>query len=146
MAIVNNKVLFVLLPEKDQPQKTIFTPHADIWKHAKVMEVGHKVEIAKEKDIITVYVSTMVMIEKNIGICSDRDIIFINGIPTEGKVQINQQSKSDSGLSILKSANVVSSNSGDISPGNKVFYKEGKSHELPDNTEIILESQIYYKE
>jgi hypothetical protein len=143
MAILNNKIFFELLHEDDQPKKTIFTPNADLLKHARVIEVGHQVERPKESDIITLPVTTMIMTEKSKGFCSERDVIFVNGIPSEGKIHINKQSKE--GITLLLNANVISSNSSDVQKGDTIFYREGQSMQLPDNTEIISEKSVYYK-
>jgi hypothetical protein len=142
--IKNSKILFELLPEKDQPKKTALKPHADMMKHALVTDVGSKVEEINIGDIITLYVTTMFMIEKNIGFCSERDVIFTNNIPQKGKVHIHRQSKNP--LQPLSNAVVINSNSSDIEKGEKVFYREGQSMQLPDNTEIISETQIYYSQ
>ena len=140
---LNSKILFELLPEDKQPQKTIFAPNMDLMKFAKVLSVGKKVEDVKVGDIITIYVTTMVMLKKTIGFCSERDVILTNNIPPKGKIHINQQSKE--GITVLMNANVINSNSEDIDTGDQIYYKVGNSHQLPDNTEIISEQQVYYK-
>ena len=142
--VKNSKILFELLPESQQPKKTALKPHADMMKLCKVIDVGNKTEWVQIHDIITIYVTTMVMIEKNIGFCSERDVIFTNNIPQKGKVHVHRQSKNP--LQKLSNAFVLSSNSEDIEKGEKVFYREGQSMQLPDNTEIISETQIYYSE
>jgi uncharacterized protein YfaT (DUF1175 family) len=42
-------------------------------------------------------------------------------------------------------AEVVNSNVEDVQPGDQIFYRHGQSHILPDNSEILSETQIYHK-
>lgn len=140
--IKNSKILFELLPDKDQPKKTALRPNADLMKHGKVLDIGSKVEDVSIGDIITLYVTTMFMIEKNKGFCSERDVIFTNDIPQKGKVHIHRQSKKP--LQKFSNAEVVNSNAADVEKGETVYYREGQSMVLPDHTEIISETQIYY--
>lgn len=142
--VKNSKILFELLPEVHQPKKTALKPHADMMKLCKVIDVGNKTEWVEINDVITIPVNSMIMIEKNIGFCSERDVIFTNNIPQKGKVHVYRQSKNP--LQKLSNAYVLNSNSDDITKGEKVFYREGQSMQLPDNTEIISETQIYYSE
>lgn len=143
MKVVNNKIHFKILEEEFQPQKTIFNSNADLIKLVEVINVGEKVTIAKKKDILQLYVNNIFSIGNNEGFCSERDVIFINNIPQEGKVHIKNQSKEP--MEILNNALVVNSNSNDIEKNDKVFYKSGQSMILPDHTEIVSETQIYYK-
>lgn len=142
--VLNNKILFELLSDDKQPQKTIFNTNATMLKLGRVVSVGDEVEKIKKGDIITVYVTTIFMLDGKMGFCSQRDIIFTNDIPAENKVHVKHQSKED--LSLFDSAIVVNSNSKNIDSGDKIFFRKGQSHILPDNTEIISDSQIYYKE
>ena len=112
-------------------------------KKAEVLEVGSNVIHVKTGDIIEVYVNTMVMISKDEGFCSERDVIFTNSLPPEGKVHIKNPSKKP--LSPLTEAEVVNSNAKEIEKGDVVYFKSGQSHILPDNSEIISETQIYHK-
>lgn len=142
MRVLNNKIHFELLPPEYQPQKTIFNPTADMLKLAKVIDVGCKVEEVKKEDIITLYEMAIKSLGDGTGFCSERDVIFTNNIPQKNKVHIKNQEKLD--MSMLNKATVVNSNCEDISQDDTVFYINGQSHILPDNTEIISESQIYY--
>lgn len=144
MRVLNNKIYFELLPAEDQPKKTIFNPTADMLKLAKVIDVGCKVEEVKKEDIITLYEVAIKNLGDGTGLCSERDVIFANSIPQKNKVHIKNQEKVD--LSMLNKATVVNSNCEDVSQDNTVFYINGQSHILPDNTEIISESQIFYKQ
>jgi hypothetical protein len=140
--ILNSKIFFEVLPDKDQPQKSPFSPNADLMKYAKVLDIGHKVEWVEIGDVIKLYVNTMFMIEKNKGFCSERDVIFRNSIPPKGKVHIKDQIKDT--MSPLKNAKVIQSNSEDIISNDTIGYRDGQSLILPDGTEIISETQIYY--
>lgn len=142
--ITNNKIYFELLPESEQPVKSIYAPTGDMMKLGKVLDTGHKVEIAKKGDIIQIYFTTMILLNPKEAFCSDRDVIFVNDIPQKGKIHINKQSKES--LSLLNSSIVINSNSDDIQKNDKIYYKKGQGHILPDNTEIISETQVYYKE
>lgn len=144
MKAANNKIFFELLDEEFQPKKTIFNPNATMLKLSKVISVGCKTEVAKVGDIITTYVSTNMMIDSKKGFCSERDVIFFNDIPQPNKVHIKNQSGDN--LSLFTSAEVINSNSEDIMKNQKIFYRKGQSHILPDNTEIISDTQIYYIE
>lgn len=142
MKVLNNKVYFELLDDSQQPQKTIFQPNADMLKLGRVIDVGQKVEYISEGDIITIYITSISMLDSTKGLCNDRDIIFNNSVPQKGKVHIGEQKNNK--LSVFNSAKVLSSNSPDIQNEEEVYYKSGQSHVLPDNTEIISESQIFY--
>ena len=144
MKVVNNKIHFRILEDELQPQKTIFNSNANLIKLVEVINVGEKVTIAKKKDILHLYVTNIFSIGDNEGFCSERDIIFINDIPQQGKVHIKNQNKEP--MMILSNALVINSNSDDIDKDDKVFYKSGQSMILPDHTEIVSETQIYYKE
>lgn len=144
MRVLNNKIYFELLPPDAQPQKTIFNPTADMLKLAKVIDVGCKVEEVRKDDIITLYEISIKNLGDGTGFCSERDVIFSNSIPQKNKVHIRNQEKVD--LSMLNKATVINSNCEDISKDETVFYINGQSHILPDNTEIISESQIFYTE
>lgn len=140
---LNNKVYFELLPDSEQPQKTIFQPTADMMKIARVISNGHKVDIVYPGQKIWIYVNNIISMNDNKGFCVDRDIIFIDEYPQPGKVHIFGQSSTP--LSSLESSKVLKSSSEDIENGDTVHYRKGQSHVLPDNTEIISESQIFYK-
>lgn len=142
--ILNSKIYFELLPDEEQAQRTVFTPNADMMKKASVINVGSKVEFVKEKDIIEIYSNSIVLTEGRKGFCSERDVIFTNSKPPIGKIHINEQSTR--GMTVLTNANVISSNADDVEEGDRVYYKAGQSHILPDHTEIISESQVYYKQ
>ena len=45
------------------------------------------VEHFKKGDIISVYVHDMNRVDSEVGFCSDRSVIFKNGIPQKGKIQ-----------------------------------------------------------
>lgn len=143
MIVLNNKVYFELLDDSKQPKKTIFTPNAEMLKHAKVISVGSKVEEIKEEDIITLYVNHINMIDEKEGLCSDRDPVFINYYPRKDKINASLEEKSS--LTPFTKAKVISSSCNDIKDGDTVYIKSGQGHILPDNTELISESQIYYK-
>ena len=142
MKVLNNKIYFELLEDSEQPQKTIFQPNADMLKLCRVIDVGQNVEYVSEGDIITIYVTSISMLDSTKGLCTERDVIFNNSIPQKGKVHIGQQKNNE--LSVFKSGKVLSSNSQDIEKNDEVYYKPGQSHVLPDNTEIISETQIFY--
>lgn len=142
--VANNKIYFKLLDESLQPVKTILRPQADVIKLVEVLDVGHKVEIAKKGDILHLYVATMIITEYDKGFCSDRDVLFVNEIPQAGKVHITNQEKDP--LNPLSTANVINSNSEGIDKNDKIYYRSGQSLILPDNTEILSDSQIYRME
>lgn len=143
MEPLNTKILYELLDDALQPQKTIFTPNADMMKLATVLSVGHKVEFVKPDDIISVYIHDMNRIDNKLGFCSERSVIFKNGIPQEGKIHVKNPTREK--MSSLTKAEVIESNSEDVKSGDIIYYKEGQCLELPDSTEIISETQVYYK-
>lgn len=141
---LNNKLMIELLEDSKQPQKTIFSPNADMIKIGKVLSKGKSVDIVKEGDTVHVYTNNLTMFDSRKGFCSQRDLLFVNEYPQEGKVHITEQTTVP--MSSFTSGVVIKSSSEDIQDEDKVFYKKGQSHVLPDNTEIISESQIYYSE
>lgn len=142
MKVLNNKILMTILDDGHQPQKTIFSPNADMLKLFKIVDVGEKVELVKKGDIVTTYVNNVTLLNGDEYFCTERDILFINDYPQPGKIHLRGQVKEK--LTLFNSAEVIKSSSGDIEDEDKVFYKAGQSHVLPDSTEIISESQVYY--
>lgn len=142
--VLNNKVHFELLSENEQPKKTIFTPNAELLKHAIVLDVGKEVAEMKKDDVITLHVNSMSMLNSKEGFCTERDPIFVNYKPRIDKVQITDTSKVT--LTNFSEATVVKSSCDEIEDGDKIYYKEGQSLILPDNSEIISKSQIFYKD
>lgn len=143
MKVLNTKIYLELLPDDDQPKRTILKPDAEMMKHYRVLDVGHRVEIVKKDDIVTTYVNNVMMLDTSKGLCSERDIVFINHSPQPGKINITDQSKVP--LTGFKSGRVLSSGVDDISKDDRVYYKPGQSHVLPDHTELISETNIYFK-
>lgn len=143
MEALNNKILVELLPDSEQPKKTIFSPNEDMIKIGIALSTGYKVENVVEKDRLHVYVNSLHVVEGNLAFCSERDVIFRNNYPQPGKIHIDSQI--DIPMSSFMKANVVRSSSEDILDQETIFYKKGQSHVLPNNTEIISETQVYYK-
>lgn len=143
MKAVNNKILYELLPEEDQPKKTIFSPGMDMLKRLRVLDKGSKVDDINVGDIITVYVHDMNQISSERGFCNSTSVIFTNDIPPKGTVHVNNINKES--LSNFANGDVIQSNSEDIQKEDKIYFKQDKAHILPDNTEIISERQIFYK-
>ena len=144
MKPLNNKVYFEILSEDKQPKKSVFIPDAEMLKLAEVIDVGESVTKVKKEDIITIYVTAISMLTSTTGFCSEREIIFINSYPQENKIHINSQVKQE--LTIFRKANVLKSSSHDIKDNETIYYKDGQTHILPDGSEIISESQVYYKD
>ena len=143
MIVLNNKIYLELLDDELQPKKTFLNTDADLLKYCNVLDVGNSVSDIKKDDIVTLYVININFIDSKKGFCSDRDVIFINNRPKEKKVHINNQQKEKYG--ILYKGTVLASSSNDIKDGDEIYYKHGQSHILPDNTEILSETQIFYK-
>ena len=144
MKPLNNKVYFEILSDDKQPKKSVFIPDAEMLKLAEVIDVGESVTKVKKEDIITIYVTAISMLTSTTGFCAEREIIFINSYPQENKIHINSQVKQ--ALTVFKKANVLKSSSKDIFDKETIFYKDGQTHILPDGSEIISESQVYYKD
>ena len=142
--VLNNKVYFELLPESEQPKKTIFQPNMDILKIGRVIDVGHRVENIKKGDKITLHINNISKYIGNECFCNDRDVIFINGYPQDGRVQITEVE--DISMSSFKKARVIKSSTEDIQDNSNVYYKDGQFLELPDHTKILSETQIYFSE
>lgn len=145
MKPLNTKIYFKILPEDKQPVKSIFVPDAEMLKFVEVMDTGDKVLKVKENDVLTLYVTTIQMLTQTTGFCTERDVIFINNYPQENKIHISANGK-DNSLSIFKKGKVIKSSSSDISDSDLIYYKDGQTHILPDGSEIISESQVYYKD
>ena len=144
MKPLNTKIYFKLLPEDQQPKKSVFIPDAEMLKFVEVLDVGHGVSKIKQGDILTVYITTIQMLTQSEGFCIEREVIFINNYPQENKIHINGQVKK--GMSVFKQANVLASSSQDIDDNDIIYFKDGQTHILPDGSEIISESQVYYKD
>ena len=142
MRPVNNKILFDLLPDYEQPRKTVFSPDADTMKVARVISTGPEVTQDIKKDLkITFYVHGSRMLDSRTGVISDRDVVFVDDRPRPGKVHVTEQETKS--MSSLGTARVISSGSKDISDREEIFYSPGQSLQLPDGTEIISETQIF---
>lgn len=144
MKPLNSKVYFEILSDDKQPKKSVFIPDAEMLKLAEVIDVGESVTKVKKEDIITIYVTAISMLTSTTGFCAEREIIFINSYPQENKIHINSQVKQE--LTVFKKANVLASSSPDIEAKETIYYKDGQTHILPDGSEIISESQVYYKD
>lgn len=144
MEIHGDKIYYEILPDSDQPQKTIFTPNADMLKRVKVLDVGDMVVNKKKGDILTLYVNDMTRYgDYDKGFCIDRHVIFTNDIPQYLKVQVKNIQKDT--MEVLSKGTVVESGSENIKKDDDIVFKHGQSHILPDNSEIISDSQIYFK-
>ena len=143
LKVLNNKLHIRLLPDAEQPKKSIFSPDAEMLKKAEVLDVGQKVTEIEKGQIITLYVNSLYMLGTEEAFCTDRDPIFINGYPREGKVNVGNTEKKT--MTSFTKGIALKSSSGDIDDNDVIYFREGQSHILPDNTEIISESQIYFK-
>lgn len=144
MKALNNKVMYTLLPDNEQPKRTILNPDGDNLKKAKVISVGSKVEHIKLDDIITLYTHDVRIAEDNIGYCTDTNPIFINNKPQPNKTHI--QTKKTNKVSRFNKATVLSSTDKELKEGDEIGYVKGSGLILPDNTEIISDTQIFYKD
>lgn len=138
-----NKVLFELLPEDQQPKKSIFAPNGDSVKNATVIAIGETVTAIKEGDIIQLYVNDIMGIDSKRGYCIDTNAIFINKQPQPNKTHI--RTKKSEGLSKFVKADVISSSTLNLKEGDEIGFKRGSGLVLPDGSEIISNTQIYFK-
>lgn len=138
-----NKVLFELLPEDQQPKKSIFAPNGDSVKNAKVISVGETVTFIKKDDIIQLYANDIMGINSKLGYCIDTNAIFINRKPQPNKTHI--RSKKSEELSKFNKADIISSSSSKLKEGDEIGFKKGNGLILPDGSEIISNTQIYFK-
>lgn len=143
MVALNNKISYILLPDEEQPNRTILNPDGDNLKKAKVVSVGSKVEHIKPDDIITLYTHDVRIAEENIGYCADTNPIFINEKPQPNKTHI--RTKKVNKVSRFQKATVLSSTDKELNEGDEIGYVKGNGLILPDNTEIISDTQIFYK-
>lgn len=142
---VHNKLYLELLPDSEQPERTIFNQDAELMKHYEVIAKGSTVsEEIEVGDIVTCYINHVRMIDFHKGFCTDRDPIFIDGSPRTGKVVIKNPQRE--GLTLFNRAEVVKSSSKDVDEACDVIYLPGQGHILPDGTEIISETQIVAKD
>lgn len=144
MRALNSKVMYTLLPDSEQPKRSVFNPDAENLKKCKVLSVGSKVENIKVDDIITLYIHDIRMAEENIGYCNDTNPIFINDKPQPNKTHI--KTKKTNKISKFSKATVLSSTDKELKEGDEVGYIKGTGLELPDGTEIISDTQIFYKD
>lgn len=143
MRPLNNKIKFELLPEDEQPKKTSMVPFGDALKKVKVLEVGTKVEDIEKDDILVLYNHDVMLFEGSMGYCLDRDPVFINDHPQKNKTHI-QPKKADR-LSKFEKGTVLSTTDPEMSKGDEIGFKKANGLILPDNTEIISDTQIYFK-
>lgn len=140
---LNSKVYFTLLPSDKQPKKTLISPDGDILKMGEILKVGNEVTELKEGDIITFYGNDFLRITEKEGVIADRSIIFVNSKPRKNKTHISELNSTE--LSTLNKARVISSDDNEIQEDDNIFYKKGASLILPDKTEIISNTQVFYK-
>lgn len=138
-----NKVLFELLSEDKQPKKSIFAPNGDSIKNAVVIAIGETVTAINPGDIIQLYVNDIMGIDSKLGYCIDTNAIFINRKPQPNKTHI--RSKKSEELSKFNKADVIVSTSSKLKKGDEIGYKKGSGLILPDGSEIISNTQIYFK-
>lgn len=140
---LNNKIYFRLLPLEQQPKKTLIAPDGDILKKGEVLKIGREVTEVKEKDIITFYGNDFLRVTEKEGVIMERGIIFINDKPTKNKTHISELDNKE--LTTMSKARVISSDDSGMIQDDTIFYKKGASLILPDKTEIISNTQIFYK-
>lgn len=139
--------MFELLPRDEQPKNTVLIPDADSMKKAKVLSVGFLVntEFIKVGDIITIYNNDIVRVSgtESVGFTTDRNILFADGFPQVNKTHISPLNREE--LSTLDKASVIKSWDDKLKEGDIIYYKKGNGLILPDRTEIISDSQIFFK-
>ncbi|MDR1019007.1 MAG: hypothetical protein LBM02_09955 [Lachnospiraceae bacterium] len=140
---LNNKILFRLLPEEQQPKKTILVPDGDVLKKAEVIEVGEKVVNIQKGDEIVLYVNDIRGIGDGIGFCADSNPIFINERPQPNKTHISHVTLDDN-LTKFNNGKVISTTDHNLNKEDIVGYVKGAGLILPDGTEIISDNQIFY--
>ena len=143
MTPLNNKILYEVLPDSEQPQKSVFAPDMDKLKKCRVLDIGSEVKWVKTGDVITVYINDMNRYDDKKGYCIERSVIFREDYPQVGKVHITDIEENP--LSQFTKARVIQSSANDIYKDDHVYFKNGQTFVLPDNTEIISETQIYFK-
>lgn len=145
MKILNNKLLLELRPDNEQDSKDFLNPRADVLKLYKVIQKGCEVSSEiQEGDLVKCFVNNVVMLDTSSGFVSDRDIIFVNSYPRDGKVQITNSSNLN--FSLLKTAEVIKSSYEELDKGDIVYLNQNTSSlVLPDSTEIVSKNQLYAK-
>ena len=140
MIPVGNKLIVEIINSDEDD----WNPLYKILTKAKVLDLGNEVlKYIKKDDIITISKSDIHILKENIGFCVDRNIIFINDYPHEDKVHINPCKKE---IDIFDKGNVIKSSCSDIKSDEIIGYIKGKGGLiLPDYTEVISKSQIYFK-
>lgn len=144
MKALNNKVSFKLLPDSEQPKRSVLNPDAESLKKATVLSVGYKVEHIKVGDVIVLYTNDIRIAEEGIGYCNETNPIFINDKPQPNKTHI--QTKKTNKISKFNKAIVKSSTDKELQEGDEIGYVKGSGLILPDHTEIISDTQIFYKD
>lgn len=143
MKPLNNKIFFELLDEKHQPKKSILVPDGDILKKAKVLDVGNKVTNIKKGDEIVLYVNDIRGIGDRKGYCNDTNPIFINDKPQANKTHISKISSDN--LTRFDNGKVISSTDDNLKKDDIIGYIKGNGLILPDSSEIISDTQIFFK-
>lgn len=144
MKVLGDKILYELLPIDEQPKSSIFQPNMDMLKRGRVIKVGKDCKEICEGDVITFYVNHMRVLDKDLGFLMERDVIFINEVVREGKVELRPMGHKH--LTNFDLGEVVSSGYDEVSKGAVVGYQKGQSHILPNNNEILSKTQIFYVE
>lgn len=143
MKPLNNKIFFELLDEKYQPKKSILVPDGDILKKAKVLDIGDKVTNIKKGDEIVLYVNDIRGIGDRKGYCNDTNPIFINDKPQPNKTHISKISSDN--LTKFDNGKVISSTDNNLKKNDIIGYIKENGLILPDSSEIISDTQIFFK-
>lgn len=141
---LNTKIYFKLLPENQQPRKTLIAPDGDILKKATVISVGEEVAQVVKGDIITIYGYDCIRLDSDKGVTNERSVLFKNEIPLKNKTHIIEMDDIET-LNVLSKAKVIATSTKDIDREDIVYFKKGTGLILPDKTEIISDSQIFFK-
>lgn len=140
MKVLNNKVLFELIPQKNLDIKQMMQNPSGVLEYGKVLQVGSKVEDIKKGDIITVYSND---IRKYDGkcFCGENSVLFVNNNSRNGRTHLKNPKST---VSQFTKATVESTTEEGLEKGDEVIYL-GTFIDLPDGSKLLNNSQIFSK-
>lgn len=138
MKALFNKLILEKLPKEQEDE---WNPLYKVMIKAKVLSTGSEIDFVKDGDIVVLAESDLHMMDNKKGFAVDRSLIFINDYPQPGKIHITPLKKD---LNVFEKGVVVKSSVDPLLEGDEVGYVKG-GIVLPDYTEIISKSQVYFK-
>lgn len=140
MKVLNNKILFELIPQKDLNLRQMMENPSGTLEYGKVIQVGKLVEDIKKGDVITIYTNDVRKYDGKC-FCSENSVLFVNDNSRNGRTHLKNPKQT---VSKFTKATVVSTTEDGIKKGDDVIFM-GTFIDLPDGSKILNNSQIFSK-